>query len=722
MRTGWLEIELCSELCTATGEGIAGMIDMEIAHEHGLPVIPAKRIKGCLLEAAKELRDNGIASPEELKLMFGGSGQDKSGVLHIYDAHIYKVPDLIELEGETTGYEVVEDYEALVQELKKHEEISPAEVLEAFTLLRTRTAMDAESGSAAKTSLRTLRVLKKSMVLRCKVHIKSCPEEDALEQLLGMCAKGLRNMGLGKTRGLGEVRCRLGKMSMQADLLPELFSIPYAEQEEVELNYQLHLENPVMFPEQNGLYNTCEDWIPGSALLGALAGMYIEDHKLGGTAHEDGRFAQIFLRSGVKFGYAFPAVDGKVFYPCPASWQRVKDEERYYDLAYGEKPPDVQLRGEKQLVCPDKNAVNVYEPAKQVRMHHARPEDRGIGHALGEEARLENRETKPGASDTGRFFQYISLCAGQGFAGTWRGKAGDIRELLECLRKRGNKLQLGRSRTAEYGDVAFKFKDVAAVSDKKRVMQETQSKRFTLWLITPMVLCDAETGRTVSDPQKLIDQLNAELDCGARLKKSFLRFAELAGYNSKWRLPKPQRQALAAGSALVIETEKPVAPVDIELKSWGENSAEGCGMVKVIAYDKGLLANPGEQVSQYREMIREQYCKKGEKNLERKGCPLVHALLEKKRRMLAEQLERQDALSKVPEELKKVNPTTIHQIIALFDAYKDYNRVKTELEEISDEHKKEKALAFIKPCEGRSLAFFTTYLQNAKWQAREGRK
>lgn len=93
MRIGWLEIELQSELCPSTGEGIAGIIDTEIAHEYGLPIIPAKRIKGCLLNAAKELRDNGIVFQEEVKLLFGDPGKDKSGALHVQDAHIYKVPD-----------------------------------------------------------------------------------------------------------------------------------------------------------------------------------------------------------------------------------------------------------------------------------------------------------------------------------------------------------------------------------------------------------------------------------------------------------------------------------------------------------------------------------------------------------------------------------------------------------------------------------------------------
>ena len=59
MREWNLRIELKSDFCTATGENAPGMISSKTALEYGIPKIPAKRIKGCLLESGRELADNG---------------------------------------------------------------------------------------------------------------------------------------------------------------------------------------------------------------------------------------------------------------------------------------------------------------------------------------------------------------------------------------------------------------------------------------------------------------------------------------------------------------------------------------------------------------------------------------------------------------------------------------------------------------------------------------
>ncbi|WP_283657831.1 hypothetical protein [Paenibacillus sp. RC343] len=59
MIQAWLEITLHSELCAATGDSIAGMVDTDIATEAGLPIIPSKRIKGCLRAVGQNLLDWG---------------------------------------------------------------------------------------------------------------------------------------------------------------------------------------------------------------------------------------------------------------------------------------------------------------------------------------------------------------------------------------------------------------------------------------------------------------------------------------------------------------------------------------------------------------------------------------------------------------------------------------------------------------------------------------
>ena len=64
-----ITIKLLSDLCTASGETHNSMVDTDIVYdEYGIPYIPAKRIKGCIREAALEMMEMGLIEqvPENL--------------------------------------------------------------------------------------------------------------------------------------------------------------------------------------------------------------------------------------------------------------------------------------------------------------------------------------------------------------------------------------------------------------------------------------------------------------------------------------------------------------------------------------------------------------------------------------------------------------------------------------------------------------------------------
>lgn len=56
---------------------------------------------------------------------------------------------------------------------------------------------------------------------------------------------------------------------------------------------------------------------------------------------------------------------------------------------------------------------------KEVRLHHQRPKNRGIGHAV-------NDLIQAGAVDMGQFFSYMCISGGQRFSGVIRGKCPEI--------------------------------------------------------------------------------------------------------------------------------------------------------------------------------------------------------------------------------------------------------------------------------------------------------
>ena len=48
-----LTIKLLSDLCTYSGDTYNSVVDTDVVYdENGIPYIPAKRIKGCIREAA----------------------------------------------------------------------------------------------------------------------------------------------------------------------------------------------------------------------------------------------------------------------------------------------------------------------------------------------------------------------------------------------------------------------------------------------------------------------------------------------------------------------------------------------------------------------------------------------------------------------------------------------------------------------------------------------
>lgn len=707
MRLQWIEIQLRSDLCPANGDAIAGLIDVEIAQAYGLPLLPAKRLKGCLRGIGWALADGGVVSPETVEALFGTA--TRSGMLRVWDAHLYRAP----LEDEQDAF-CIEEYEPFAEALamkfsgearEVENGFHAKEILELFTSVRTQTAIEAD-GVAADRSLRSLRVINRGVVLRAKVAL--LVEDDEASALLQMCVKGLRHIGLGITRGFGEVACVLHPYTELTRLSEGAAADDLPLEGEVEVRYALKTRAPLLMPGAGGLYDTCAECIDGGHLLGALAGLYVARHGLQEDAHANDAFADIFLRGSVKFGYAFPAVGDLVFHPCPASVQVVKNKTRVCDLAVDEaakekakEEAESDQKTEKEALRPIKDMVvfsgeRLYRHVveKEVRMHHARPKDGGVGHAVGPDF----------GADLGQFFQYTAICAGQRFVGTLRGPAQRVRMLLKLLEERGNRLWLGRSRTAEYGEVEFAYCGQALPAE-----QESGLDHFTLYLETPMVLREAASGRVTQDPQALIALLQKSLGCEVRLEKRFLKFTTLAGYNRKWRLPKPQISALAAGTALVLKTARPVIPAELEGRAWGEETGAGCGRVRILAcgaagacwtlcsYEERELSNcePMKETNLLLETLQKQVAKKRK--------------------------QRESRTLALKAKIGQLHSTAIEQLLSFGEETEfSYQAVLHKIANVKNERKRGKMKGFLKPCEQQDAVFMKEYIELAKFQTREG--
>jgi CRISPR-associated protein Csx10 len=500
-----------------------------------LPYIPGKRLKGCLRECGLDIISVDERYADAFDALFGETGKLVPGAL-------------------TVGNGQLENYDGLALE---NGAAHRSELAEICTSVRSRTKM--EEGKYAPGTLRTVRVLNKGQVYEFPVSLT----DDTLD-LFNMCVKSLRSMGLNRSRGLGEVVCSLTDGAAQSG---EAFHISDCLGQK-SFSYEIRLTEPVISAERNGKPLGCEDYIFGSAVLGAFAARYFEKTGLPrAEAYKDPDFRRIFLDGAVKFTAAMPSKDGNTYYPAPAMLKTNKLATVLSDESDG--IPPVEADAENPIcrrlggfVSFDGNVVRHHKPQKLTFIHHARPADKGKGHAAG----AEDRADKAG----GEMFTYEALAPGQTFAGSVIGSGDDLR-LLSGLFTEDNILRIGRSRTAQYGKAEIRS---ASVNAQMNDMALNDGDKFRLVAITPVILEDAN-GINTTDLNVIKDTLGEDL--------AIVRYAcsetTIAGYNGKWLLPRGQERAIAEGSVIVFKYNGSGARLQVNFI--GKRTGEGFGRIRL---------------------------------------------------------------------------------------------------------------------------------------------
>ncbi|MGP8313259.1 RAMP superfamily CRISPR-associated protein [Enterocloster aldenensis] len=702
MKRWWLEITLKSDMCAASGDSENGLLDIKTALQYGVPLIPGKRIKGSLLSEGKEMAENGFINPGILERLFGRSGSACPGNLLVRDAHIYRIPRSIFGFSEGQKDVVVDDYHEVLRELRNCPSLKEIQIEEILTRERTRTAIDRERGTAQNQMLRTMQIIPRGIVFRSLLEMRY-PEVAGERETLEYCVKALRHMGLGITRGFGEIACTLKDTEEDISKYAPV-TIMHFDNRMIELQYEIQLDTPVMFAGDAGLYEDCSSQIPGASIMGALAAMFIEDHALGNRAHEDENFHRIFLRDGVQIGYGFLKKEEKIFYPCPSFLAMTKDggtkEDNGVINLLNKNSGLVRRKNIKKQICfnEEESVIFMAETEKEVRMHHKRPADRAIGHAL-------NDRFEDGATDMGQFFQYTSLSCGQLFCGTIKGNPKDLSLLMECLEKRQGRFFLGRSRTAEYGEVRMRCWNM---QDKK--VATKKSKEWILWLLSPMLAIDWNNGDIRPKPEYLENQIEKTLDCKVGIREHMLRYIRVGGYNSKWRLPMPQYEAMAPGSVLLIQCEREISASELEGIRWGWGTGRGYGQVKALS---GKMTEDMMEAYVLKDMEKENIYKNRENDL-------IRGLVESWERK--EQVDREVhvAYEMLSKRGNLPNMTLITKLIRLVEEGDvcSYGEIMEAIQQIKDNKKKEAAEKLMEPCKNQSMEAIRIYLNNSKWKAR----
>ena len=185
----YLTVMLKSDATFGRGEGVAGLVDLEIEHDqYGMPFINGRTLKGLLVEEWANLRfalrSNRFDSTA--CWLFGVSGATQgagSAMMHVGSAEL--PPDLR-------------------QALRTDPKLSPSKILAALTTIRRQTALDAEDAAHEEGSLRAMRALIRGTQLIAPLQFDEEPQPDQLA-LLAACALAVRRGGSGRNRGRGRL-------------------------------------------------------------------------------------------------------------------------------------------------------------------------------------------------------------------------------------------------------------------------------------------------------------------------------------------------------------------------------------------------------------------------------------------------------------------------------------------------------------------------------------
>ena len=196
-----LEVAALSPLHLGSGRADVN-VDAEVVHDRaGLPYFPGKRLKGLIYESAlevlemSELAGLNLFTEEEMEELFQHNVQSDTQLT---------IPNL-HLASEEAVRQMEEDWLYLQQHYP--DLVSAQDVLSLYTSLRYQTMIDRETGTAAETSLRNIRVVDEGLVFCGTVRLKRGTRKKLT--ILALALRNLSQAGMKRNRGFGRISCAM---------------------------------------------------------------------------------------------------------------------------------------------------------------------------------------------------------------------------------------------------------------------------------------------------------------------------------------------------------------------------------------------------------------------------------------------------------------------------------------------------------------------------------
>lgn len=530
-----IEIKLLSDLAVGAGESYQSGVDQDIVYDDfGFPYIPAKRLKGCIRESALELVEMGLFSKKVYDDLFGKEGI-RTGHIIMNNAYL-------------------DEYDQMVKDVQNCSDanlVHQQNVLELYTYSRTQTKIDSETGMAEETSLRTMRVLKKGLSFYAHVDCTKVNEEE--KKLLTDAICITKHIGLNRTRGLGLVDMHLSSEKT------EDVQVKISDGSKTNLNqlkYSIYLKSNVLCKSVEGDQTKSQDYIESSKILGLLF------EKLGKEKYEQ--------LNGIIVSNAYISKNGERCTPLQASLQKLKDQPFIDDamevnnMLYVEQG-DECLKNQLTPVTYSwvTNNGEILEVETEIDYHHRRPEDKSIGHALGD--------------GEGEFYQINSIHSGQTFSGFIIANKEQMSLIKEAFTKMKS-ARLGSFKQSEYGNINIGNVSVSDVENNTIPL----TKEFVIKLNSPLVIYNEYLVPT-SDVHDFKDYLSKQLGCDLELTKAFIIYETIGGFNVTWHRRKQTIKVLGKGTVCKFRCDHEIDISSLYHTFIGERTMEGYGEVQILS-------------------------------------------------------------------------------------------------------------------------------------------
>jgi len=312
------------------------------------------------------------------------------------------------------------------------------------------------------------------------------------------------------------------------------------------LNYSIKLTAPTIISGTSGdsVTNSCLSYIPGTTILGMLAGRYLQQYKA------DSEFERLFIRGGLIFRNSYLQKDGLNYFPCPKNILQHKRDE--YDLLILNEDTinnTENLQNYKEVndyVYMFDDYIKLQKPEFCMNFHHQRNYATGI-------------------PEENVVFNYEALKPDQIFAGEIIGEEKDLQLISEFLKEK--EVRIGKSKTAQYGNAIIidsHLEDLPALKDF--------STPIYLYCVSDLILLN-EFGfpvTTVKEIEKIL---------GVHILEAYTDIGRTESTITAWKAKKPSYYTLKAGSVFLLE-KLPDNYQDIQIFGLGERTWEGFGQVE----------------------------------------------------------------------------------------------------------------------------------------------